>query len=448
MAYTPTRRFDRAASSHAGGADAVTLLTFFVVLLFAIPSRLVFAPLGGAGGPAQLVGMAALLWWAWSRLAQASSTPTVSRPVRRAMLLFAAACLASYVAAMVRPIDPVELRAADRGVLSLCSWLGIVLLTVDGVPSRARLETLLRRVVAAGGAVATLGILQFETGLAFTNLIEVPGLSESSDLVSVMGRDGFNRPAGTALHPIEFGIVLTMVVPLAIHFAMADRHRPRLRRWYPVLALAFAIPISISRSAIVCTVVGLAFLLPTWSRSQRRRAYAALGALLVAVFVTIPGMLGTLVGLFSGIGSDSSALSRTGSYALAWEFIARTPFFGRGFQTFLPNYRILDNQYLLITIETGVIGLGAMLWLFLSGTLTGVRTRRRSADPAVRGLAQALAASIAACGCGFALFDALSFPQLSALVFLAFGAVEGLHRLQILDRDGSSEPPDPERISA
>jgi O-antigen ligase len=437
VAITPARRPARAAPR---GADTVTLLTFFVVLLFAIPSRLVFAPLGGAGGPAQLLGMGGLLWWAWSRLAQSSSAPTSSRPVRRAMLLFMAACLASYLAATVRPIDPVELRAADRGVLCLCAWLGILLLTADGTQSRARFEVLLRRVVAAGGAIATLGILQFETGLAFTNLIQVPGLSENSDLIGVGGREGFNRPAGTALHPIEFGIVLTMVLPLAIHFAMADRHRPWLRRWYPVLALAFAIPISISRSAIVCTVVGLAFMFPTWSRSRRRRAYAAIAGLLVVVFVTIPGMLGTLVGLFSGIGSDSSALSRTGSYALAWEFIGRTPFFGRGFQTFLPEYRILDNQYLLVTIEVGFLGLGALLWLFGTGVRTGLRIRRRSSDPQVRGMAQALAASIAAGAFGFVLFDAFSFPQLSALVFLVLGAVEGLHRLQALELSRSAEP--------
>jgi O-antigen ligase len=437
MAVTPVRRPVRSAPR---GADTVTLLTFFLVLLFAIPSRLVFAPLGGAGGPAQLLGVGALLWWAWSRLAQSSSAPVASRPVRRAMLLFMAACLASYLAAMVRPIDPVELRAADRGVLSLCAWLGILLLTADGTPSRARFEVLLRRVVLAGGALATLGIMQFETGLAFTNLIQVPGLSESNELVSVMGREGFNRPAGTALHPIEFGIVLTMVLPLAIHFAMADRDRPWLRRWYPVLALAFAIPISISRSAIVCTVVGLLFMFPTWSRAQRRRGYAAMAGLMVVVFVTIPGMLGTLVGLFSGIGSDSSALSRTGSYALAWDFIVRTPFFGRGFQTFLPVYRILDNQYLLITIEVGFVGLAALLWLFGTGVRTGLRVRRRSSDPQVRGMAQALAASIAAGAFGFVLFDAFSFPQLSALVFLMLGAVEGLYRLQSLEMSRSAEP--------
>ena len=49
------------------------------------------------------------------------------------------------------------------------------------------------------------------------------------------------------------------------------------------------------------------------------------------------------------------------SYAIAGEFIGRAPIFGRGFSTFLPSYRILDNQYLGLLIETGIVGLVAFL---------------------------------------------------------------------------------------
>ena len=191
--------------------DAVTLLTFFLVLLFGVPARLVFAPLGGAGSPAQLLGVAALLWWVGHRLAAPAGRPAVRQPVRRAVLVLVLVILASYVAATVRPIDDVELRAADRGLLTTLAWLGIVLVAMDGIPTRARLDTLLRRLTVAGGAVGILGMMQFETGLAFTNYIQVPGLSQNSDLASMLARDGFSRPAGTALHPIEFGIVLTMI---------------------------------------------------------------------------------------------------------------------------------------------------------------------------------------------------------------------------------------------
>ena len=50
----------------------------------------------------------------------------------------------------------------------------------------------------------------------------------------------------------------------------------------------------------------------------------------MAVFVAVPGMLGSVVKLFTGIGDDRSALSRTDSYPLAWEFIGRAPMSAAG----------------------------------------------------------------------------------------------------------------------
>jgi polysaccharide biosynthesis protein PslJ len=433
----PAPRRSGSESRPRASADAVTALTVFLVLLFAIPSRLIFAPLGGAGSPAQLLGVAALLWWAATRLARGSRSST-RQPIRWAMGAFVVANLLSYVAATIRPIDDVELRAADRGLLSLLSWLGIVLLACDGIPSRARLDVLLRRLVIAGGCIAILGLAQFFTHQAFVNYIQIPGLSQNTDLGIVLNRDGFSRPAGTALHPIEYGIVITMMLPLALYYALMDKHRPPLRRWWAVIPLAMAVPVSISRSAIVCTAVVLAVMLPALSRTIRRRAYTAIVVLLSAAFVAVPGIIGTLFGLFTGIGGDSSAQSRTGSYTLAWEFISRAPVFGRGFQTFLPQYRILDNQYLLSTIETGIVGVAALLALFATGFVTARKVRKLARDEPTRLLAQAIAASILAGAASFALFDALSFPQVANLVMLMVGIAGAAYRLQV---DGDTAVP-------
>ncbi len=408
------------------------------MVLIGLPARYVFGPLGGAGTPAQILAMLAALWWAARHLNQTQALKRARQPVRRAMLVFSAAVLLSYIAATTRAIDTVELNATDRGLLGLLGWIGVVLVAGDLIPTRARMDTLLRRLVMAGGALATLGMLQFWTGQSFTNYLKLPGLSENTTLVSVSGRDGFNRPAGTALHPIEFGVVLAVLLPLALHYAFVDRDRPLIRRWYPVAAMALAVPASVSRSSILCTAVVLAFLIPSWQRQVRRVAYLALAGLGGLVFVAMPGMLGTLLGLFSGISSDSSALSRTGSYGIAWEFISRAPVFGRGFATFLPVYRILDNQYLGTLIELGFFGLASLLGLYLTGIFTALRVRRRSVDPDTRSLAQALAAAMAAGATAFAVFDAFSFGMISGLMFFVLGAIGGLHRLQALGRGDPS----------
>ena len=417
----------------------MSALTVFLALLFVIPARLVVEQLGAAGTPAQIFGMAILLWWVAGRLTVDRSQRRL-QPVAKAMLVFAAAILASYLAATTRPIEDIELRAADRGLLSLCAWMGILLLSSQGIPSKERLDTLLRRVVLAGGALATLGLIQFVTRRSWADLIQIPGLSPNADQVGVFIRNGLARPAGTATHPIEYGVVLAMVLPLALHYALHDTHRQRLRRWFPVAAIALAAPISLSRSTILGVVVVMLFLLPTWTRRLRWRAYLATVIALSAVYVAVPGLLGTFRKLFFGIGTDSSALSRTDSYSLAWEFIVRAPVFGRGVGTFLPSYRILDNQYLGSTIETGFVGVAALLALLLTGVLSARRVRRASGDPRTRDLAQSLAAAIAAGMLSFATFDALGFPMVAGMVFLLLGTVGALTRLERREPSEESQP--------
>lgn len=410
-------------------ADAVAPLTALIILVIAIPSQLIFAPLGGAGSPAQVFGIVLGLWWValWLRNGRGGSIGL--QPVRRAMLIFTAAVLASYIAAATRPIGGAEMRAADMGLLSVCAWFGVLLCVSDLVPSRARLDVLLRRLVLAGGCLAALGILQFITSQPFTNYVQIPGLTANSALVSISDRSGFNRPAGTALHPIEFGVVLVMILPFALHYALSDTNRTLVRRWWPTAAMAVALPIAISRSAIVGTAIVLAFLLPTWPRRLRRQAYAALVVLAGVLYVTVPGLIGTLTGLFTGISNDSSAQSRTGSYTLAGQFISHAPIFGRGFLTFLPAYRILDNQYLGVIIDIGFVGLFALLGLFVTSIVTARGVRRRSVDRDTRQLAQASAASIASIACGYALFDAFSFPMAAMMTFFVLGVAGALRRL-------------------
>jgi hypothetical protein len=224
-----------------------------------------------------------------------------------------------------------------------------------------------------------------------------------------------------------------------MHYALHDVKRKKWRRWYPVVTLTFAIPASISRSAVVGLVVVIAFLIPVWSKQVRKVAAALIPVVLGIVFVTMPGMLGTLLGLFSGISNDSSALSRTDSYSIAIEFIQRSPWLGRGFATFLPVYRILDNQYLGTLIELGVVGLASVLLLYATGVVIGLRIRKRSRDLITRSLGQSLAASAAAGAISFALFDAFSFSMLSGMMFFVLGAIGALDRLQTIGREAEPQ---------
>ena len=71
----------RKVTSRVQGLDAVALLTVFLVLLMAIPSRLAFLPLGAAGTPATLMGDALFGWYLFTWLNPATE---LAREIGRA----------------------------------------------------------------------------------------------------------------------------------------------------------------------------------------------------------------------------------------------------------------------------------------------------------------------------------------------------------------------------
>lgn len=417
--------------------DGTTFLTIYIVLLFAVPSQLVVGPLGAAGSPAQLFALGGLLWWVADRFVQdpATKAPPV-RPVRLALTIAFMAFLASFIYAMVRPIAGQESSVATSGMLAFAAWSGVLLIASDGIVSLDRFYVLLRRVVVAGGAMATLGLLQFVTDTSFVDQISIPGLTANSALTGSITRVGFTRAAGTAIHPIEFGSVLTMILPIALALAQVDRVRHWFRKWYAPAAIIMVVAVSISRSAMVGAVVGLLVVVVTWPATARRWLIAAGGVMFVGVFIAVPGLIGAVFGLFTGP-DDNSTSSRTGSYPFAWELFKNSPVFGRGYGTLLPSYRIFDNQFLLLFVEVGAVGLTAIIGLFITSILAA-RRARQGGSPLIRATGQGLAAAVASAMTTMALFDGFSFPQSTGLLFLLFGLCGALRRLTSTDDDAAT----------
>ena len=156
-----------------------------------------------------------------------------------------------------------------------------------------------------------------------------------------------------------------------------------------------------------------------------------------------PGLLGTLFNYFAGVfGPSSGAASvttRTDDYARNWPYIVQRPWFGRGFETFLPQiYDWTDNMYLKMLIETGIIGLVSLLILYLAGIHCAAAGRRRTHDEARRSLGQAMVASFAVACVATATFDSLGFPMFAGIFFLILG-LAGAY-LTIMTRESSSLP--------
>jgi len=125
--------------------------------------------------------------------------------------------------------------------------------------------------------------------------------------------------------------------------------------------------------------------------------------------------------MFLGVASDSSTVSRTSSYHTAFTVASHYLPIGRGYGTFLPQYRVLDNTYLLMFIELGIIGTIAFLALIVTAMVVAARALARSTMVATRELIAALVAAILTVSTTFAFFDALSFAMSAGTMFLLMG---------------------------
>ncbi|GAA1882477.1 O-antigen ligase family protein [Lapillicoccus jejuensis] len=407
------------------------VLIAYVVVLVSIPSELVVGPLGAAGTPAGLVAIAMMVWWvASAAVAPRPSSP--SNPVKWLLLAFALAVLVSYVAGMDRPVSTAEeVSSADRALLSLVGWCGAVLVMVDGTTTRRRLDAVLQTLAVGGGLVALLGLLQFFFGLDVAHLVRIPGLTPNGAIGELIARSSFRRVTGTTAHPIEFGVVLAALAPLAVHYGrFAEDLRVRRLSWTAAVLMAGAIPLSIARSGILGAAIALALLFFTWPASLRRRVLLATVVGAAACSVAVPGLLGTFKSLFLNAGSDPSTGGRTDDYGPVLAYLEQSPLFGRGIGTFIPSlYRTLDNAYLGLLVETGVVGLLCCVVLLVGVLVVAARIRRRSRVGQDRDLAQTLLAGVAVLAVNAATFDLFGFSMAVGVLFLLIGAVGSLHSL-------------------
>jgi O-antigen ligase len=157
---------------------------------------------------------------------------------------------------------------------------------------------------------------------------------------------------------------------------------------------AAALVLSYSRGSLLNVLVALAVLIyVNRSRIRPGRFFLALAGSAVATALAVHTVLPAFAGAYwmristsiEYLFSETEGLlsGRVTSWRAVLEFLARHPWhalFGIGYKTlpysdYLGHTVITDNMYLSLLAETGLVGLGAMLWL----SLQILRSARRAA---------------------------------------------------------------------
>lgn len=424
-------RQERAPVLRGATVSTAGLLILFLALQFLIPARLVIGGMGAVGRPSVAIGVLLAFLWAVSAI-RPHRLPRGRQPIRWAIGAFVLAQLIGHVVGFDRLPSEVQASAATRWLIFVVAIAGVTLAAADGVRTRDELDRVLELLVLFAALMSMVGVLQFFGVVDLVRYIHIPGLSFNYDLLDVAVRGaGIPRVAGTANHYIEFGVVLALVLPVAMHYALFAPPGPtRWWRWACVGLVAMGIPLSVSRSAIVTVIVAMGMMAIVWRWRQRYNALV-LAVMATAVFhVLNRGVLGTIKSLFMNVENDPSITERIERTAQVMDLWHERPVFGWGAGMVTPQeFLLLDNQIYGFLLSGGVIAVLAFVILFLVPYLLGRSVRLRGRDEETRHLGHTLAVTMPAAVVGSGTFDSFSFATFVGVMCLLIGATGALWRL-------------------
>ncbi|AXX29114.1 O-antigen ligase family protein [Actinosynnema pretiosum subsp. pretiosum] len=406
-------------------ADGATLVCLYLLALLAIPARLVLSFVPMTLPPALVVALVLGVLWLSAQMVDTLNMGKGRNALRTAVAIYLTLHLCTYAVATRRflPID--ELTVADSGMVRIVATASVAIFACDAVRTRERLDRVMKLILVCTAGIAFVGLVQFGLGIDLAGYVSIPGLRAQENVYAAMEtRSIFRRPTGTTNHPIEYGLVCAMSVGIGAHyvFQSRDEGKPYVR-WLVCLALVgLGAMTALSRTAILGMTVAGVVMVATMPKRRKLTVVLVGGGFFLGASLVVPGLFGTLRGMFSNISDDPSVKARTSDYEAANEQIALHPLLGRGFGTFLPTKNpILDNQFLLTMIENGYLGLFALVGMFLAACYAVLRTRLLSSDENVRGMAACLLSAVLVGGIASVTFDLLAFSIATGMVFVMLG---------------------------
>jgi len=353
------------------------------------------------------------------------------------LLLFAVAIVASLLANPSR-VASVSTQV-NKTLVFFLSFFVVFYMTVSCIRRVRDIDFVVKWLVGCGAVLAIFAIVERRTNYNFFNHLAswLPLRLNKEGVPDLDLRGGRLRVVASAQHPIALGAAFAMLVPLGIYTAKTTGKA----RWtIATVLITLAMFSTGSRTAVLMIlVIAIVFAWLRWR--EMKRLWPALLPMVVVLHVAAPGALGTIKESFFPKGGliaqqqdapEGHARLSTLGPTLHREVYPH-PAFGLGFATrvtmetvepdgtIIPgNARILDDQWLGVLAETGLIGFGAFGWMFIRFVRRAGRDAKH--DRSQRGwLLTATVASVAGYGAGMFTYDAFSFIQVTLLLFLVLG---------------------------
>ena len=335
-------------------------------------------------------------------------------------------------------------------VLGFVAYFAAFWLVCVALRSRSHIDNLLMAVVIGAAAIGVSAVIESRTRYnPFDHLQQYIPVLNFSGVPYVPDRGGGARAYASGQHPIALGAALVMLIPIAVYlYRRSGRHW----WWLAIAALALGALATRSRTGIVMLVIELIVFL-ILKRRETMRLLPYLIPVVLAAHVAVPGTLGSIKEAFMPDGgivkSEQNAgaewhsnygVGRIGEWDPALKEWERTPIFGQGFGTRVTDLKsptfnapILDDAWLGVLLELGVVGVAALVWFFRRIIVRLTRLSRVAAGND-SWLAAGLAAAISAYAFGMFTFDSFAFVQVTLLMFILVGAACAFTRPGVAER--------------
>ncbi|QSZ48920.1 polymerase [Arthrobacter sp. D5-1] len=408
---------DLTVSDRSASPRVPLLLKFAAFGIFFFPSNMVLKPLGAVGTLPLIFALLLLAVWLCSALFGLTNPLDTRHPGRMGFVLLWVGTCASYAAmysGYTGGSESPARAAADRWLILLLASAGIILVTAEAVRTLNTAMELTRALLAGAAFCCLVAAVQFFFRIDPMQWLQLamPGFTNNGGNTTFQIRGSLMRVSGSTFHSIEMAVICAMLLPLSIWRSLYDPKGRKWVHWTITALLVFAIASTVSRSGILGLLAGMAVFLPFLPRLARQWAYVAAPVTVAALFLGVPGLIGTLTASLTAGESDPSITTRTNNYPRVAAMVEEHPFFGVGPGNYMPSnaIHILDNQYLNATVTIGLVGLvGLIAYLTFPGLTTLLAARASRLAP-LRCLAGAAAAAgIVAAICSLT-FDSMSFP--------------------------------------
>ena len=349
------------------------------------------------------------------------------------LILFVVAAIASVALDLTVLEKLGEASTASKQLILLLSYVAFYVF-VAGTLRPSEVPAFVRLVVGLGALAAFLTIIEFLTRENLFYLVAkelAPPGTQVPAGAGVLVAGGRPDVTGPGRHGLAISAMLAMTLPFALAgAAFAGARRSRVLFGIAAVVILAGCLATVRRSGVVLPFVAVSVLLVLGGR-RMVPAVAITLAVLALVPVLAPGAFRELAAQFSGanVATQRSIEGRTADYSAVVPDIRAHALTGRGYGSYIARrYRFLDNQYILLTIETGFVGVALYLATVIAAAVRAIRLGVSRVRPAAW-IGLAGAGAILAYLVANVLFDALAFPQ-APYAFLLVTALVGVARRQ------------------